>query len=260
MKQIHYTSGLPRAYDKTNLFYVYILVNSNDNNIFYVGKGKRSRCTAHIRNAIKGGKRGSYHVHNKIRKILDSGGEVKIKKIFFTDNQDVAYAEEMRIIQDIGLDNLTNITLGGNGSRGHPMTELNKEILRAIAKRPKSTEHKKKLSEYRKSHPPTEEMLEKLHASNRGRIHDVEWRRKQSEGLKGKKKSIEHCNKLKGPKSKEQVEKMRKAASKTTMCIETGEIFTNAIEAGTHYGVTPEAIRNAIRLGHKSASYHWRHL
>ena len=65
---------------------------------------------------------------------------------------------------------------------------------------------------------------------------------------------------LRKPKSKEHIEKMRKAFSKKTLCIETEEIFDSAICAAKNINVSASAIRQAIKYNYCSGGYHWKYL
>lgn len=52
---------------------------------------------------------------NKIKKILNCGYSIKYKKVFITINEKLAYDKEKELILEIGLDNLCNMTAGGDG-------------------------------------------------------------------------------------------------------------------------------------------------
>ena len=324
----------------SSYFCVYELVNSIDNKVFYVGKGKKYRPENHVYTALRGGK---YYVHRKIRKIIAQGGKIKIRRVFETTEEQEALNEEIRLIAFYGFKNLTNMTEGGEGSsgfrhsedsielmkqkqrgkkltpesiakreatrkergvqawnkgmkmskefcekvgrsglgkipwnkgkkmsqsfrekisrasKGHKMTEENKRKITEIAKRPKSEEHRRKISESKKGKPIPREVVEKIAQKNRGRKHSDVWRQHQSESLKGRKFSEEHKAKLRKPKGEAHSTRMSIRFSKQTICIETGQMFKSAVEAGAANSVTPEAIRNAIYFGSKSCGFHWRH-
>jgi len=48
-------------------FYVYYLISSNDNNVFYVGKGSGDRMYQHVKIAVRDGKK-NYQIQNYIIK------------------------------------------------------------------------------------------------------------------------------------------------------------------------------------------------
>ena len=53
---------------------------------------------------------------SKIKSILDSGYQnVKYLKVFYTDDENIAYEYEVSVIRFIGLHNLTNLNEGGRG-------------------------------------------------------------------------------------------------------------------------------------------------
>ena len=83
----------------TACFYVYDLVDSRDDNTFYVGKGKGSRLLAHeaeVRRGLLSEK------CNRIREILEDGATVLKRKVAFFENEKEAYAFESRRIAEFG--------------------------------------------------------------------------------------------------------------------------------------------------------------
>jgi hypothetical protein len=241
-------------------FYVYTLADSRDNIIFYVGKGTGSRMTAHKSIARKDTRKSKFRVYNKIRKILLEGGDVLTEKVFKTNCQKEAYEYEMKLIKKIGRNNLTNLTDGGEGGFGHKMSEKNKQILIQIAKQPKSESHRANLSKAKTGIPLSKETAKKIGLSNTGKKHSKEWRENQSKSLRGLKRSEYTKSLLRKPKSKEQIEKMRIAPSKKTLCIETGKIFDSAICAAKYINVSDSAIRQAIKYNYCSGGFHWKYL
>lgn len=116
----------------SKLFYVYEIIDPFTNLPFYVGKGTLNRCYDHLKNLDS-----KSHKNNKIRKILDSGNQVIIRKVFWTDNEQEAFTEEKRLILLYGRKNiktgmLTNLTNGGEGVSGWIMS--NKQRMK-ISKR-----------------------------------------------------------------------------------------------------------------------------
>jgi hypothetical protein len=96
-------------------YYVYALIDPRDGSTFYVGKGKGNRIDAHELEASKG-KPGEKC--DRIRNIISDGCCVE-KTILrrFALEQD-AYDYERDFIDQIGLENLTNIIPGGGSVRG----------------------------------------------------------------------------------------------------------------------------------------------
>ncbi len=192
------------------VYYVYFLIDPITGKPFYVGKGCKKRMYEHVNNAqrdrIPNGS--NIELRNKIKKIL-SERNVKYKKVFETDNETKAYNKEKELIAEIGLENLCNLTSGGEGG-GIPNDETRRKISEAqIGKKNHrygkklSKETKKKMSESLRSenHP----MFGKHHTSETkikmskalscennpmfGRIHSNEARLKISNSQKGKRNS-----------------------------------------------------------------------
>lgn len=87
-------------------WYVYRLVDPRDSQPFYVGKGSGNRIDAHEQEALK------WVCHEKCLVINEIWSEnlqvIKEKVAYFWDEQ-AAYDYEHELIQEIGIENLTNI-------------------------------------------------------------------------------------------------------------------------------------------------------
>ena len=85
---------------------------------FYIGKGKGNRWKGHLFNSSL--KKKSYK-NNRIKKILFDGYNLKdyIIKIDKNLSEYDAFNLEIKMISLIGIDNLTNITTGGEGQSGN---------------------------------------------------------------------------------------------------------------------------------------------
>lgn len=78
---------------------------------------------------------------------------------------------------------------------------------------------------------------------------------------KGKKMSDEQREKLKKPKSPEQIEKMRERASKQVLCVETGTIYRSGAEAAILHGLNRSSITRVCGNDNKTVvGYHWKYL
>lgn len=104
----------------------------------------------------------------------------------------------------------------GNAHKGRKLTDVQRKRLSEINKGKKlSDEHRKKLSEVNKSRIRTKEEIEKSAAKRRGKPLSKETREKLSNALKGKKPTT----------------------NKYVVCVETGDIFISARQAGLKFGL-----------------------
>lgn len=89
-------------------FYVYGLTDPRSGRVFYIGKGKGSRCHSHEKAVIRKGSRGS-EKDDAISEILKSGNSVKVQYIHTRLSEDEALDLEAMEIESRGLANLTNV-------------------------------------------------------------------------------------------------------------------------------------------------------
>lgn len=181
------------------MFYVYLL---KENGIpFYVGKGKQSRMYSHISSARRNNKRSP--VLDKIRQMLSNNIKLEYEKVYFSEDSQDAYNKEIEWIKKIGIENLKNLTNGGEGA-----TRINT-----------SPEHRKKISEggkrawkegkfeNSKKRNYNSKSFEKFKFSKKGKKDSLETRKRKSEGQKKLRQSgYKH--------SPEAIEKMREAGRK----------------------------------------------
>ena len=96
-----------------NSYYAYKLINTKDRLPFYVGKGYGTRMHSHKTEAFKDKKEWTNpHKCNKIRKMLSEGYSIQYDYTL-CKNENEAILLEKKWINTIGLDNLTNISAGG---------------------------------------------------------------------------------------------------------------------------------------------------
>ena len=92
-------------------FYVYLLIDSRNNEVFYVGKGKDRRAHVHLQE-WKGQKVWNAGKFERIDAIMKSGGAVRA--VCFVDGlaEGDALDTERWLIGQIGIKNLTNLSPG----------------------------------------------------------------------------------------------------------------------------------------------------
>lgn len=94
------------------MYYVYDLVDPRDGSTFYIGKGKGDRMSSHELQAATGWNNCKC---NRIRDIWKAGFKVTKRRIRFFETENEAYDFEDKLIEHIGLNNLTNMVPGGRG-------------------------------------------------------------------------------------------------------------------------------------------------
>ena len=205
-------------------FYVYVHLRLSDGKPFYVGKGRGKRAwSVKSRNP---------HWHNIVGK---HGLEVHIAASGLTEKE--ALAVEISTIKLFGLENLANMTAGGEGSSGlSPSPETRRKISAAnsnpspetierkriaatgrklseesraklsAAKRNISDETRQRMSAGRKSWTFSDETKAKMSQVISGRTLNEEWKRKIGEAGK---KPIETASGIKFDSAKSAAEWLR---------------------------------------------------
>lgn len=134
-------------------FYVYGLFEEKEDifdKCFYIGKGCGNRLNEHFFNDYKKGD--NPYKDRKINKI--GKDNIYASKIRSNLSEEKAYELEEFLIDEIGLDNLTNLIPGGKGSPSGEDNPMYGET--------RSDEVKKKLSEYRTGMSLSEETKKKI--------------------------------------------------------------------------------------------------
>ena len=178
--------------DDGKRFYVYELVNSLDGKVFYVGKGSNNRLNHHVRNARKRISEGNLRKMRKILSIEKLGGKVFAEKLIENLSERDAFDIEELTIRRYGLENLTNLSYGGEGC--HHTDETKKKIKQSKLNsdwRP-TEEWLKHNSEAHKGHIVTEETRKKISNKQKGKVLLEEHRLKISQALIGRKLSETH--------------------------------------------------------------------
>lgn len=175
-----------------DIFYVYQHIRLDENNIFYVGKGKNFR---HSETSNR-----NKYWHNIVNK---SGFRYEI--VFDKLDEELALLVEMELIDKYRKLNykLVNMTDGGEGVSGYKHTDETKKLLGEMNKhRDITDETRKKLSliwKGKKRKPFTEEHLKKISeaAKKQKRVcFSEETKQKISSSNKGKKRTQEQREKI----------------------------------------------------------------
>ena len=150
--------------------YVYVLAypESMGGHVFYVGKGSGVRIHDHEMEA-RNGKTANRYKTGTINKIWDAGEQVVKKKLAFFETHEDALLYEIALI--FFMDGLTNLTDGGDGSRGLKFSE----------------EARQKMSKRMKGRVVPEETRQRISYTLQGHTHSEETRQKISQRQIGKK-------------------------------------------------------------------------
>jgi len=150
-----------RSADSPHVFYVYEHWRPDKGVCFYVGKGKGRRAWdfKRMRNP---------HYRSIVSKLASMGMSVDVRIVISSVSCETALAVEKDRIAFYGIDNLSNMTLGGDGL-SNPSPELRLKISLSQKKRFENIDERKKLSASFKGRVTSEETKKKLSAANKGR-------------------------------------------------------------------------------------------
>lgn len=107
---MHITQSILSDLTLKNKYYVYFHISKKDGRVFYVGKGTGNRCLS------------KYDRNFYWKKIVNEEGYI-CEIVKFTESEEEAYLEEIKLIKeigraDLGLGTLINLTDGGDGGLG----------------------------------------------------------------------------------------------------------------------------------------------
>jgi len=202
------------------MFCVYEHIRPDTNAIFYVGKGSHVRAN-------------SKHRRNKHwNSVVSKAGGYSVRLVADNLEEDLSFLVEMERIDQlkrIGL-KLTNKTDGGEGPSGMRHTD---EAKRKIAEAQTGEKH------WTVGHVFTEEHREKMRQNGRKIVFTDEVKAKISASSKGRKLSIDACNKISKAK---QGHKHHMANA----VMFDGKFFGCAKELAEYTGVKPSTIRTRL--------------
>lgn len=104
-------------------YYVYTL-SDDDDNVFYVGKGKGNRVFSH---ELESKYFTGAELSEKISRIIELGDKVKRHIINYGLSEEGAFASENTLVQFLGLSNLTN-KVSGHGNKKLTVEELERQF------------------------------------------------------------------------------------------------------------------------------------
>lgn len=144
-----------------NQFYIYVHSRATDGQIFYVGKGRGPRAS-------------KVYGRNPHWKRIVAKHEYAVTIVRGNLTESEALAEEVRLIAEIGRENLCNMTDGGEGTSGHTHKEETKRKQSDSAKRVvRSAERLAKLKVLNVGRTPSEETRQRMSESKIGRKHSL---------------------------------------------------------------------------------------
>jgi hypothetical protein len=112
----------------SKIWYTYHIIDPETNKVFYIGKGFGPRMRIHMTRALKWRKTNyanqkcNKHLYSKLLQIKDKGLDPIYIKIFESEIEKEALDREKLEIAKFGLENLCNITYGGEGETKTPET------------------------------------------------------------------------------------------------------------------------------------------
>lgn len=201
--------------DGNHFFYVYEHWRPDKGTCFYVGKGKNKRAwdMKNMRNR---------HHMAVVSKLVSMGFCVDVRIVQKHLDEDAAFKAEIALIEHYGIENLTNMTSGGEGLRS-PSAETRAKISASQKKRFRDNPHEiARMSEQRRGRKVSKETRKKLSQAGMGRTHTEEARKRISLARKAagipnhvrdaQRKAV--TGKKRRPFSEETIAKMRIAARK----------------------------------------------
>lgn len=162
-------------------YYVYTLNNAGGVP-FYVGKGSGRRMYIHEWNVKNGNlpNGSNKHLFNKINNL----DKIEYRIEFESDNEQECYDKEIQLIKKYGIENLCNLTHGGDGVRA--TDEIKRKISKKITGLKHTIKTKNKISKYNLNRFKNVEERLKISVATKKALQNPEIRKKMSDAKKGK--------------------------------------------------------------------------
>jgi hypothetical protein len=211
-----------------NNCFVYIYRRKDNDIIFYIGRGKHKSPTSKYIRA------GNIKKHNPYTQNVAS----KYGFYYTIIKDDITFEQscevEKKLIDKIGLENLTNITLGGEGTLGLTHWKGKKHKLETIQKM--SLAHKGKIK--------TPKQIESTRNHAKGNKYNL-----------GKKRTLEQIENIRLG----QLNRKDNNRAMKKVCNENGLIFDSAKQASIYLNLNTFAVSTAIRKNVKCGGYKWQY-
>lgn len=174
------------------IWYTYHLVDPRTTAVFYVGKGFGRRMYVHLSRALKWREKNfcgncvNKHLYRRILQIVDSGFEIQYQILYETKDEISALDFEKAEIARIGIENLCNLTLGGEGEcKTRETLEKMSNSLKLFWNSSRGIKLKQKLSDMKKGNKnprwgKKEDETHKMH-----RMKNLLAKERWNKGLKG---------------------------------------------------------------------------
>lgn len=165
------------------IFYTYELIDPRNNEIFYIGKGQNKRMFSHY-NKVKNNKHfTNKHLFCKIKQLINEGLKPIYNKILESENEIDCLKKEEERIKEIGLENLCNLTYGGES--GIPSLQIRKKLSENTKKQWKNESFRKVVIDS-VSKPMTQIHKDNISNSNKNKEKSIQHKLNISIGTKTK--------------------------------------------------------------------------
>jgi hypothetical protein len=157
---------------RNSMAYVYGHYKADTGELFYIGKGTGKRAWSR------------YYRNQHWKNVVNKHG-LKVEVLYDGLTEELAYEKEKEIIAEVGLNNLTNISDGGDGPTSAD-----------IKRRFEDPEYRQKITDANREKSKTPEWRKSQQAGVTTAMKDPEWSRKHREGCQKNVGNIEKNKKI----------------------------------------------------------------